>query len=245
MSFTLGFRNSFPKEVQAKFEPYWHLMHPQIIERADIYRHGWTNDEWAALKLLEERRSDVIKECSNWDSWNFTMHFGGTYPDYVPNKAVLGYKCAQGKPKITVKETDLPDDMREELRLWIVEAYRYQRLSYQLLRQLNFLLKVEQGRSIGTTRYGQKRYKNESQCKGICNTASTLYAVWPELLPFMDSETRATMRGRKMRVSLPQRWDKDNLKEFHAVAGMDELTEALTTMSLIPNDKDKYYPDLN
>ena len=245
MSFTLSFRNSFPKMMQAKFEPYWHLMHPQIIDRKDIYRHGWTDEEWTALKLLEERRSDVIKAATNWDAWNFEMHFGATYPDYVPNKAVLGYKCAKGKPKILVREIDLPDDMREELRVWIIEAYRYQRLSYQLLRQLNTLLQVEVGASIGTTSFGNKRYKNPSQCKGICNTPSTLYAVWPELLPFMDSETRAEMRHRKMRPSLPRVWDEDDLKEFHAVDGMDELTQALTTMSLIPDEKDKRYPDLN
>ena len=245
MSFTLSFRNSFPREVQAKFEPYWHLMHPQIIDRADIYRWGWTDEEWTALKLLEERRSDVIKAATNWDGWKFTMHFGGQYPDYVPNKAILGYKCAKGKPVIKVKETDLPDAMRDELRPWIIEAYRYQRLSYQLLRQLKVLLDVKQEHSGKTNRFGHRLVKNPSQCKGICNTASTLYAVWPELLPFMNSEIRATMRHRKMRPSLPREWDKDNLKEFHAADGMDELTQALTTMSLIPNEKDKYYPDLN
>jgi len=245
MSFTLQFRNSFPREMQGKFEVYWHLMHPQTIDRADIYRWGWDDEEWNALKLLERRRSDVICSASQWQEWTFTMHFGGKYPEYVPNHAKLGYKCAKGKPVINVKETDLPDALRDELRLWIIEAFRYQRLSFQLLRQLNALLAVQREKAPGTNRYGRTVWKNDSQCKGICNTTSTLYAVWPELLPFMDSESKATLRHRKMRTSLPRVWDEDDLKEFHAVEGMDELTEALSTMSLIPNEKDKYYPSLN
>ncbi len=245
MSFTLQFRSNFPKGIKEKFEVYWHLMHPQTIDRKDIYRWGWDNEEWAALKLLEGRRGDVIKAATNWDNWIFKMHFGATYPEYVPNVATLGYKCAKGKPVITVKETDLPDALRDELRLWIIEAYRYQQLSYRLLRQLNHLLAVEQGQSVGVTAYGRKRYKNPSQCKGICNTASTLYAVWPELLPFLSSSVRGELRNRKMRPSLPRTWDEDDLKKFHAVEGMEELTQALNTMSLIPDEKDKHYPDLN
>ncbi len=245
MSFTLQFRTNFPKGLKEKFEVYWHLMHPQTIDRDEIYRYGWTDEEWAALKLLEGRRSDVIKGATDWDHWSFEMHFGVRFPDYVPNRAVLGYKCAEGKPVITVKDVDLPGPLRADYQEWIIEAYRYQRLSFQLLKQLNVLLKVEQGQAIGTTKWGQKRYKNESQCKGICNTSSTLYAVWPELLPFMNSEARAAMRGRKMRCSLPNVWDEDDLKRFHAVEGMDELTQALTTMSLIPNEKDKHYPNLH
>ena len=242
MSFTLQFRSSFPKTVQRRFETYWHVMHPQTIMPEDIYRYGWTDEEWSALMILKERRGDVITDGNSYGWW-FKAEFGKDRPEYVSLKSQLGYKAVDDKPSITVRECDLPGPLMAEYREWIFEAFRYQHLSYQLVRQLSHLLNVKQPHYVNT--HGRRCTKNASACSGICNTPGTLYAVWPELLPFLDRYFRDELRGRSMRPGLPRGMDKDALKEFHEVDGMDELTHALQTMSLIPEKRDDTYPNLS
>ena len=243
MSFTLQFRAQFPKAVQRRFETYWHVMHPQTIMPEDIYRYGWNDEEWSALMLLKERRGDVINEGGSY-GWGFEAEFGKNHPmEYVSRKVKVRYKAVDGKPSITVRECDMPEGLMATYQEWIVEAYRYQHLSYQLMRQLSHLLNVKQESYVNS--YGRRCIKNASASSGICNTPGTLYAVWPELLPFLDSEFKEELRGRSMRPGLPRDMDKDDLKAFHEVDGMTELTHALQTMSLIPEKRDETYPDLN
>ena len=127
---------------------------------------------------------------------------------------------------------------QEKLRAWIFEAYRYKDLGQFLRAQLLHLLRVNYHHT------GPSYAPNTTETS-ICNTPATLLAIWPELIPFMPPEERDVMRHRHMKPSPPRVWTEEDNTIFFADPRMAQLTEALSTMSLIPNVVDEDYPALS
>lgn len=236
MAFNKNFRNKFPQTLQARFRCYWHVMHPVNFDPNEIYRIGWTDEDWDAFQLLLKRRAEVIKHGFLWSyDWDWN---GQSIPDYVPEQASLNWPVRDDWPSIEVQEKELPPAFQAEMREWIFEAYRYRALGQTLFDQVNYLVRV-------STTYRRRGYHNQIETEtSICNTPATLLAVWPELIPYIPSEERDVMRHRHMRPSPPRVWTEEDHEEFHAVPGMSELNHALQTMALIPEKVDDNYPSL-
>lgn len=239
MSFRKGFRTNFPRELQKRFCCYWHVMHPVTFDPNEIYRIGWTDKAWDAFQTLLETRAEVVKMGHLWSyNWNWDRQ---NIPDHVPSEASLSWDVKDNYPSIEVDENELPRDFQETMREWIYEAYRYRELGQTLFDQLQILVRVNYQNVPNTLGFGHGTKVIESS---ICNTPATLLAIWPELIPFIPSEERDVMRHRHMRPSPPRVWDEEDQEAFHAVPGMDEITHALATMALIPQDVDENYPNL-
>lgn len=222
--------------MEKRFQCYWHVMHPVTFDPSKIYRIGWDDETWAAWHLIHKTRKEVLKEGFRWFyGWDWS---GWSLPDYVPHNASLSWDCEDDYPSIDISEEELPEEHQAKMREWIFEAYRYRMLGETLKAQIEFLLKI-------TYTYTQHGYRRQVDSEDtICNTPAQLLAIWPELIPFLPPEERDVMRHRHMKFQAPREWNADEQIAFHDVPGMNELTHALQTMALIPNEIDDDYPAL-
>ena len=161
-------------------------------------------------------------------------------PEYIPPEPDLTFKVKSGWPEISIKEKQLPEPQRTQMRDWIITAYQYENDSNILGSKLRELLRMEfQHTDVDGLGY------NRRVERAAVNTPGTLYRVWPELLPFLDSEDRDILRNKKVKSPLPKDWDEEKLAAFHYSPAMERITYALTVMSLIPREYDKKYPGLD
>lgn len=236
MAFNKSFRGRFPKDMQNRFRCYWHVMHPVTFDSKKIYRAGWSDEAWAAWHLIKKTREEVLKTGYRWTyEWNWTAS-KLPFPDYVSVDASLSWVVEKDYPTIAVQEHELDEAWREKMRVWICEAYRYKVLGQVLHDQIKHLIRVH------TTYTARNNIQSETS---LINTPAQLLAIWPELIAFLWAEDRDEMRGRRMKFSAPRDWTPIEQRNFHAVEGMAELTHALQTMALIPEETDANYPELS
>jgi hypothetical protein len=238
MGFTKDFRSNFVTRVQKRYKSYWHAMHPRDFESRELYKLGFTKKEWAALLRLRDRRKEVLKSGWNW-TYRIDLTMMPDRPEYIPKEPALTFKVKEGWPEVEILESQMREDERMKLRDWIITAYQYQNDSNILGRKLNELLRMQYQH---TDRSG---YHNRTVERANVNTPGTLHRVWPELLPFLDSGDRHTLRNKKVKSPLPKDWTEETLAEFHYGPAMERISYALTVMSLIPNKHDKKYPTLD
>lgn len=239
MGFSRDFRAKIAGKIQERYKSYWHAMHPRDFSVRDLYKTAFTKKEWNALLLLRDRRKEVVK--SGW-TWEYTIDLSNMAdrPDYIPEYPELTFKVKESWPSIEVKENQLPEDVRMKMRDWIITAYQYQNDSNVLGSKLQELVRM-QFSHIGIGNYGRDRTVE----KATVNTPGTLHRIWPELLPFLDSEFKDTLRNKKVKSPLPKGWTEETLADFHYGPAMERVTYALTVMSLIPRQHDKKYPSLS
>jgi len=236
MGFSRDFRSKFAGKIQERYKSYWHAMHPRNFGVRDLYKVAYTKKEWSALLLLRDRRKDVLK--SGW-TWEYEIDLSnmGDRPDYIPENPELTFKVKSGWPSIKVKENELPEDIRMRMRDWIIIAYQYENDSNVLGSKLRDLVKMNY--------VAHDQYSNRTVERADVNTPGTLHRIWPELLPFLDSEFKDTLRNKKVKSPLPKGWTEETLADFHYGPAMERITYALTVMSLIPREYDKKYPSLS
>jgi hypothetical protein len=231
MAFSKDYRARIVKQITKRYKSFWHSMHPRCFTSRELYKVGFTTDEWAALILLRGRRKEVID--SGW-SWTYELDFSQMQdrPEHLPKHPILTFRNKTGWPDITVKEKQFPADKQKMLRDWVIIAYQYESDSNILATKLNDLVRQT---------WDHANDRNVAQV----NTPGTLYRVWPELLPFLESEDRHVLRNKKVKSPLPKGWDESMLMEFHYGPAMERISYALTVMSLIPKEHDEKYPQLS
>lgn len=239
MAFTKEFRAKIAGKIQDRYKSYWHAMHPRDFSVRDLYKIAFTKKEYSAMMLLRERRKEILK--SGW-TWTYEADLSNMHdrPDYIPEDPTLEFKVKEGWPSINVHENELPEDVRMKMRDWIIIAYQYKNDSDVLGAKLRSLVRMQHSH-IRSNSWGQ----DVSVERADVNTPGTLHRVWPELLPFLDSEFKDQLRNKKMKSPLPKGWKAEQLADFHYGPAMERITYALTVMSLIPKEYDKKYPSLS
>lgn len=227
MGFSKEYRTRLVDEVTHRFKCYWHVMHPVTFNSNDLYRLAFSSEEWDALMLLRQRYRAAIS--TGW-SWTYMTNEDDDGP-----KIGLTFSTDDELPNIELNERDVPDILAKRLRGWALRAKHYDDLDTTLRSKLNKLVRLQ---------FQYKDVENRRVEKAIVNTPGTLHRVWPEILPFLDNQSRDTMREKRMRSPMPKDWDDDDYKEFHEGPEMEELAEALIAMALLPKDYDENYPTL-
>lgn len=220
MSLSDHFRSHFPRDVQRRFTSYWHAMHPVDFSFKKIYRAGFTDAEWEALNLLKKRRSECISSGHRFryedDSFGVCMSID------MPKK----YKEF---PFAKVLGKQIDPALRTHLSDWYHKAKEWDDLHTKCHTYLHSLLATD----------SEKR-----SIHGV-NTIRQLYAIWPELLPFFNETHRHTCRNTKVRAKLPMHWTTGDVDLWMSKPRMDEISYALTVMTLIPDKEDEHYPALH
>lgn len=225
--FTTRYRDKLVNEVAHRFKCYWHAMHPVTFDANDLYRLAFTTEEWSAMMLLKERFPDTLRTGYQWK--------------YIVNQTEdcpalsLQFSTDNHMPEIELNERDLPDALAERLRAWTHECYRLDQMQVLLRKKLRQLVQLE---------YNYDHDNEGPLRRAVVNTPGTMHRVWPEILPFLDNQSRDTMRNKHAKSPLPKGWNIEEYNVFHEGNEMVELTEALAVMALLPNDYDQNYPDL-
>lgn len=236
--FSKDFRWRFPNSIQSQYRRYWHAMHPVTFKPKLIYRLGFSDEEWDALRLLRDRRKEVIDE-GRWFKYKADFRNMEELPDYMSKRPILTFQLKNNYPEVIVKQKELPESMQKYLQEWILTAYQYQEDSHVLQRKVRNLIGLEYSH-MASDSWGRER----SVEKALVNTPGVLYRIWPELLPFFDQWVREELRNKKAKSPLPRSWDADDLKDFHDGEAMERINYALSVMSLLPDKHDDKYPGL-
>lgn len=221
MALTNNFRRSFPRNMDQKFDIYWHAMHPVDFNIPQLYRAGFNNKEWKALKLLMDRRADCVSGGYNFqvkdkeNGWRMTFDLPKKYKDY---------------PSISVQANagDLKTEVRDHLTKWCETYMDYQDLQRKMHSYLYEIMQVD----------GDHR-----STIGL-NTERQLYAFWPELLPFLSQDIRHTIRNTKVKPRMPSHWDESWVTGFFERERMEDINYALQVIQLLPQKKDPHYPQV-
>ncbi len=180
------------------------------------------------MMLLRERFPDTLKRGYRW--------YYVVNAEHDRPKIQLQFSTDDGMPEIELNECGLPDKLAERLRSWCTEAKRLDDMDGLLRTKLRELVRLE---------FQYKDHGDRKIERAIVNTPGTMHRVWPEILPFLDNQSRKTMLNKRMQSPMPKDWDDDDYQMFHAGTDMEELTEALIAMALLPETYDKDYPELS
>lgn len=222
MALGYTWRKKFPNQMARKFNVYWHAMHPVDFKFTTLYRAGFTDKEYKALKLLMDRRSDCVSGGYNFqvydkeNNWKMVLDLPKKYEDW---------------PGIKVNAEDFDPQLRGHLTQWCETSKRYEAMRRKLCRYLSDALATDCDRR---------------SLNGL-NTERQLYAFWPELLPFFSEEWRDTIRNTKVRPQLPKEWadyDTNYVETFFAQEQMEEINYALSVIQLLPKKTDEHYPSV-
>ena len=140
MAFSKDYRARIVKKVVDRYKCYWHSMHPRVFTSRELYKIGFTKEEWAALKLLRERRKEVIDSGTHW---YYSLDFSQMQdrPECLPKHPMLTFSNKNGWPSIEVSERQFPADKAKMLRDWVVTAYQYEADSNVLQSKMHELLR--------------------------------------------------------------------------------------------------------
>ncbi len=226
--FKKEYRGRLVSEVRHRFKCYWHAVHPVVFDPNDIYRLAFSTEEWNAMMLLRERFKDTLRV--GW-RWQYVTNECANHPEIK-----LEFSTNDDMPEIELNERDLPDRLALRLRAWAVRAKHFDDMDSLLRDKLLQLVKLE---------FMFKDADGKKIERAAVNTPGTLHRVWPEILPFLDNQSRDEMRGKRMKSPMPREWKDEDYDEFHAGPEMEELTLALVAMALLSKDYDENYPELS
>lgn len=228
MNFSKEYRRRLIGEVTQRFKCYWHAVHPVTFDPIALYRLAFSQEEWDAMALLRERFRDTLTTGYRWY--------------YVTNECQqhpiikLEFSTDDEMPEIELNERDLPDQLAKRLRDWAVRAKHYDDMDGLLRDKLRQLVKLE---------FKYRDNDGKKIERASVNTPGTMHRVWPEILPFLDNQSRETMQSKCMKSPLPRDWVDEDYVEFHEGEKMEELTLALVAMALLPDTYDRNYPELS
>ena len=213
------FRGYFPRRLREAYRVYWHAMHPRTFSMEELYRAAFTDDEWDALNLLKDNRSDCINGGYRFSyrdkGRGFTMTMG------MPVKY-------EGFPTVQTLSSSVDEALSDHIGAWTGTWRRHDKLDTLVSRYARELLQVD--------------YENKA-IMGI-NTARQLYAAWPELLPFFCTEWRDEIRNTKVVAKVPAYWSDETVKALREQDNMEEINHALSVIPLLENKYDDEYPTI-
>lgn len=228
MAFSKQYRRRLIDECRHRFKCYWHQIHPVVFNSNDLYRLAFATEEWNAMMLLRERFRDTLK---TGYTWSYVINEEGD-----ERQMALRFSTDDHMPEIDLNERDVPEKLAIRIRAWAREAQRLDRMDDLLRKKLGELVHLE---------FQEYDCNNRKIERAIVNTPGTMHRVWPEILPFLDNQSRDEMRGKSMKSPMPKHWDDADYREFHEGEEMEQLTEALIGMALLPAEYDSDYPEIN
>lgn len=209
------------------------MLAPCPVKPTEIYRHLWTKDERAALRLLRERMPTALRYDSDmtldWNVRPFIVETAITDPR-VPSALFFRFSKTLPAPctdawnssRDTLGVSRLPEPMLDTLEEW---AKRWVKLDTERMYVCEQVDRIFDA----------------------CNTMGQLHRLWPNLCSFLPERGQAVVRNIKVRSRLPEavlHYDEDKDPENEhplledewkpeALAPYDALiTEAL----LLPDD---------
>ena len=227
MAFSKQYRRRLIDECRHRFKCYWHAIHPVVFDPNDLYRLAFSTEEWNAMMLLRERYRDTLKTGYHW---SYTVNEDGDQ-----QKMSMRFSTDDHMPEIELNERDIPERLATRLRAWAWEARRLDVMDSLLSTKLRELVSLE---------FQEYDCNNRKIERAIVNTPGTMHRVWPEILPFLDNQSRNEMRNKSMKSPMPKHWDDADYREFHEGEEMEKLSEALTAMALLPAEYDSDYPEI-
>lgn len=185
--------------VTGKLLARHHLLAPCPVKPVEIYRHLWTKEERAALRLLKDRMPSILHRDSDitfqWDTREFQIDTVFT-PARRPITMFVKFKSELPLPATEVWRANsdkiamsrLPDSMLDELAEW---GQRWVRLD------------------IEREQVGSK----VERVFAHCNTMGQIHRLWPNLCSFLPERGQEVLRKMKVRSRLPEavlHYDEDN-----------------------------------
>ena len=166
------------------------LLAPCPLQPTDIYRHLWSNDERAAMRLLKDRMPTLLHRDSDvtlmWDTHEFHVDTAFTQPRkpvslFVKFKAELPLPCTEtwrtGADKVCLSR--LPDSMVDSLAEWGRQWMRFD---------------IER----------EQVYNKVDRVFSHCNTMGQIHRLWPNLCSFLPERGQEVLRRMKVRSRLPE-----------------------------------------
>lgn len=219
MAFRKKYRGQLPNIMINRYTPYWHAVHPLTFDPIElIYRAAFEEDEWEALQLLRQRRGEVINSSRTFD---FHPSMISDIEGGVPKDARVAFYLPDDMPKVSIKDTALPQTNLREIFKWIIVAYRH-KAEREALRSMVY--KLMHGSYI--------------------NTPGQLFHVWPGLVAHLDSRYRGVMRKRRCNSQLPVVWTADRIAEFQSTDEFERLDHILAVLALTNYEKTDEYPQI-
>lgn len=223
--------------VQRKMTIRHQMLAPCPVKPTEIYRHLWTKDERAALRLLRDRMPTALHYDSDmtleWDVRPFIVETAIADPR-APSALFFKFGKALPAPVTDAWNADrdkfglsrLPDAMLDELETW---AKQWVKLDTE---RAYVCEKVE-------------------RIFAACNTMGQLHRLWPNLCSFLPERGQAIVRNIKVKSRLPEavlHYDDENDPENeHPILDLEWRPEALapydaliTEALLLPDDTETF-----
>lgn len=217
MAFRKAFRKQFGNEVLQRYIPYSQAIHPLTFDPVKlVYRRAFSDDEWDALTLLRERRSEAINSSK--------------YMTFMPNKlngvagglgsdSYIKFVLPENMPLVSVKDEELDTETLREVFMWYLTAHR---------------LKMD----------GEVLKSKANVIVNICNTPGQVREVWPALVHFLERKHRRTVLNRCTKSKLPHGVNDEWIENFTEGDQFERIDHALTVMAITDYEKVSDYPIL-
>lgn len=194
----------------------------------DIYRHGWTPEQYNAINLLVKEKPHVI---DSRPILHITFKCLGGSRHYIGKKPWVEFRLRnqtewEGKafPSASFDVSEVKDrSLQARLIRWAAKAFYYERTWGVLHTWLQQIVVSDP----------------------IINTIGQLHAVWPEVVPFTPVHLRETKMNAKRRSPI-KLWNDEDIQNFRNNPDIQEVNKHLLVLALIGKsyDIDWSYPDI-
>ncbi len=190
MSISMEDRRSWPTKVTRRFTAYAQFVSPVPVDPMTVYRLGWDDKAWAAMRYLRQENPDCLKESSNFSVFFSDDHSGRSTCPHIC------FRLAKNYPDVEIDFWKLPEDMQVKLRKWAIEVKAWYSLRDELAKRLSAVF----GNPLVNVGWKPRRRDQLDPC---CNTPRQLQRLWPELQPFFPDAWKDVCRTAAMRVREP------------------------------------------
>jgi hypothetical protein len=191
MSISMDDRRSWPTKVTRRFTAYAQFVSPVPVDTMEVYRLGWDDKSWAAMRYLRQENSACLTESA---SFNVFFSDNRTGRSDCPH---ICFRLPKKYPDVEINFSDLPKDYQRKLSSWAREVVGWKSLRDELTERLNAVFGNPQ-------LLGHKwRPRRRTDLDPCCNTPRQLQRVWPELQPFFQTDWKDACRVAAMKVREP------------------------------------------
>lgn len=163
---------------------------PCPVPPADFYRYCWTNEEKAAIRLLNKVAPTLLRRQSaltlDWDLPVFVV------------------KCLESTAQ---RPVGIRVEFGEELPLPSTDHWRSQRSPLPISRLpegMQDILETWAKKWVRLSIEKDEVYNKVNRVFSACNTMGQVYRIWPNVCSFLPERGQEVLRNAKVRSKLPE-----------------------------------------
>ena len=200
--FSKEFRGGFGNRVARHFDKYCEISNPVTFDPLhDLYKEAFTRKEWAAMNvLLSTKTGRLCLDTSDSFIVYLPTDSSTRTSAHLRKRITFGFPDEVWRPSLDIEYIEINPQARKKLDSWIKKMRGLKELRMELWDRCDKLLDWGwHSRQV----YGTSGWRGGPTPGQGCNTPGQVYRIWPELLPFLNIESRGQVRCASAKSRLP------------------------------------------